>query len=154
MKRRSFLGMLASLPFIGKALLVDDKLPPRKTSLLTNVGTRDVDAVDVITKADFDAAVSGIDWKRSCVAVAHEHVDRYATEIDGVPLKPDDRVLLTAQRHTRQNGVFRFDGKQLLPVGTEEGEGMFVMDGVQGGDTVWVAIAPHQYTRFSCGDIT
>jgi len=71
-----------------------------------------VDAQDAATKAYVDAAIEGINWKKSVRVAASTNVTIASpgASINGIDLDSNDRVLLMGQTDLKENGLFIYNG--------------------------------------------
>ena len=78
---------------------------------ITNVATP-VNSTDAANKAYVDNAVSGLTWKDAVVVKASANISIAApgAVIDGVTLATGDRILVTGQTTTAENGIYVFNG--------------------------------------------
>lgn len=110
-----------------------------------------VDSGDAVPKSYVDNLVNGLSWKQSVVALSATDVSVLSpssASIGGATLTADDRVLLTNQTDSSQNGIWVFNGVGLpmnraLDSNTPtslNGAAVFVMSGTE-ADTGWTQTA-------------
>ena len=130
-----------------------------------------VNATDASTKAYVDATTQGLSAKLSVVALSTTNLTLSGTQtVDGVSLIATNRVLLTGQTTTSQNGLWLVQsGAWTRPTdfasgSTQIGSFVFVESGTTNGSSGWVQTGntsvtvdttSHTWTQFSgAGEIT
>lgn len=119
------------------------------TNKITGLGSGTV-ATDAVNKGQLDAAIAGLTWKDAARVASAANVASLttitATDFDGtaqgVTLITGDRVLLKNQTTTSENGLYEYDGADLVRTtdmdgGTEaDGAAVFVQEGTY-ADSGW-----------------
>ncbi|TXG80174.1 MAG: hypothetical protein E6R13_08615 [Spirochaetes bacterium] len=113
---------------------------------MVTINNAPTNATDAVNKAYADALVQGLDIKQSVRAIATTNVASLSgpQTIDGVSLVAGDRVLLTTQTTSTQDGIYvvaagAWSRATDFAIGsTVAGAFMFVEEGTAYADTGWV----------------
>jgi hypothetical protein len=106
-------------------------------------------ATHAANKAYVDAAIAGLSWKKAVRVATTGNITLTPApaSIDGVTLATNDRVLVKDQTSAAQNGVYVFDGTDLVRASDMDaaaeftGAAVFVTEGTTNADTGWTQTA-------------
>ena len=131
------------------------------TTTATNFGDN-----DLITKNYVSGIIQGVSWKDSVRVATDQNIDitNPGTQISGVTLNQDDRVLLFGQTDGTENGIYVFNGDSspltrsldLDEDSEASGASIFVLEGnfadkgfVQNNDNVVIGTDALNFTQFT-----
>lgn len=104
---------------------------------------------DAATKAYVDSVAAGLTWKNAVRAATTGNISLAPAPatIDGVTLVSGDRVLVKSQTAAAENGIYTFDGTDLVRAADMNtavefgGAAVFVQEGTTNADTGWTQTA-------------
>ena len=116
------------------------------TNTVTGLATPSADS-DAANKAYVDAVAAGLTWKNAVtvIALADTSVSSAPAAIDGYTLTSGDRVLLTGQSTSAENGIYVYNGSGSAMTRTTDadafgelnGAAVFVEEGTVYADSGW-----------------